>query len=122
MEITAKLIRLGNASEGTSQKGPWRKATAVFETQEQYPNTVAVDFFNTRLEEVAKIPLGSICKVKFDVSSREYNGKWYTNLNGSGVEVLQAHQQHQPEQRPIWDTPVPPIGQNDQLETEDLPF
>lgn len=123
MEITAKLISLGNATEGTSAKGPWRKATAVFETQEQYPKNIAVDFFNTRLEEVAKIPLGSICTVKFDISSREYNGKWYTNCGGYGIEV-QGHQQPQPQpqqQQSNWDAPIPPIGQAEE-EVDDLPF
>lgn len=125
MEVTAKLISIGNAAEGTSSKGPWRMAQAIFETQEQYSKTIAVDFFNTKLEEVTKIPLGSICVVKFDVSSREFNGKWYTNCKGYSIEVqgLQ-HYQSQPQsqpQQPSWDTPVPPLGQNEE-EVDDLPF
>ena len=109
MEVTAKLISIGNASEGTSAKGPWRMAQAIFETQEQYSKTIA------------KIPLGSICVVKFDVSSREFNGKWYTNCKGYSIEVqgLQ-HYQSQPQQ-PSWDTPVPPLGQTEE-EVDDLPF
>lgn len=133
MEITAKLISLGNATEGPSTKGPWRKATAVFETQEQFTKTIAVDFFNTKLEEVTKIPLGSVCIVKFDVSSREFNGKWYTNCNGFGVEVQgQSAPQgsipsssipSQQPQQPSWDTPVPPLGQTEGVEEpDDLPF
>lgn len=118
MEITGKLIKVCQATEGTSAKGPWRKATIVFETQDQYPKTVAVDFWNSHLEEATKIPLGTICKVRFDVSSREYNSKWYTNCTGLGIEVVGAAQavpQAQPQ--PNWDAPVEPLGEND-----DLPF
>ena len=146
MEITAKLISLGNATEGTSAKGPWRNATAIFETQEEYPKTIAVDFFNTKLEEVTKIPLGSICVVKFDVSSREFNGKYYTKLNGWLIvdpqqqqqTQQQPQQQRQPQQqqRPQQQRPAaqrppmrqqqrPPQQQNNNYEddySDDLPF
>lgn len=119
MEITAKLISLGNATEGTSAKGPWRKATAVFETQEQYPKNIAVDFFNTKLEEVTKIPIGSVCTVKFDVSSREFNGKWYTNCNGFGIEAVGQQPTHP---KNDFDKPLPPINQPTEEEETDLPF
>ncbi len=132
METTAKLTQITNATEGTSQKGPWRKATVVFETQEQYPKTIAVDFFNTRLEQATKIPLGTVCKVGFDISSREFNGKWYTNLNGFSIEAVamapseQAQQAYNPQptcqqpQQPSCDAPVPQLG--DDNENNDLPF
>lgn len=116
METKARLTQITNASEGTSAKGAWRKATAVFETQEQYPKTIAVDFFNSKLDEVTKIPLGTVCTVKFDISSREFNGKWYTNLSGFGIE---AQPQQQPQSyAPSW-TQEPPQQEE---EGDNLPF
>ena len=123
MELTARLTSLGQASEGTNKQGnPWRKATAVFETQEQYPKTIAVDFFNSRLEEAAKIPLGTVCKVNFDINSREYNGKWYTNLTGFGIEATGAAQAAQPQAayQQSFDRPLPPLAQAEPQ--DDLPF
>lgn len=120
MELTARLTSLANATEGVNQQGnPWRKATATFETGGQYPKTVAIDFFNTNLEAAARIPLGTVCKVKFDIQSREYNGKWYTNLTGFGIEAAQQPPQQQPQ--PSWDAPVPPLDQQPGVE-DDLPF
>jgi len=119
MEVTAKLIKIEAAQEGTSAKGPWRKAIAVFETEEQYPKTLAVSFFNSNLEEASKIPLGTTCKVKFDIKSREFNGKWYTDLNGFGIEAEGA--QAAPPQHDF-DKPLPPINQPTQEEETDLPF
>jgi hypothetical protein len=119
MEATAKLIKIEAAQEGTSAKGPWRKAIAVFETEEQYPKTLAVSFFNSNLEEASKIPLGTTCKVKFDIKSREFNGKWYTDLNGFGIEAEGA--QAAPPQHDF-DKPLPPINQPTQEEETDLPF
>lgn len=119
METKARLTQITNASEGTSAKGAWRKATAIFETQEQYPKTIAVDFFNAKLDEVTKIPLGTVCTVKFDISSREFNGKWYTNLSGFGIE---PQAQQQPQQQSL-DKPIPPLDQQEGIdENDDLPF
>ena len=124
MEITAKLISIGQAAEGVNKQGnPWRKATADFETEEQYPKTVAVDFFNANLDKVTQVAIGQTCIVKFDVQSREFNGKWYTNCTGFGIEVQgqQSTQPQQQPQQPSWDTPVPPLGQTEE-EVDDLPF
>ena len=127
MEITAKLISIGQAAEGVNKQGnPWRKATAVFETEEQYPKTVAVDFFNANLDKVTQVAIGQTCIVKFDVQSREFNGKWYTNCTGFGIEV-QGQQSTQPQQ-PSFDTPFPPLSQPAQAieptseDVDDLPF
>ena len=119
MEVTAKLIKIEAAQEGTSAKGPWRKAIAVFETEEQYPKTLAVSFFNSNLEAATKIPLGTTCTVKFDIKSREFNGKWYTDLNGFGIEAEGA--QAAPPQHDF-DKPLPPINQPTEEEETDLPF
>jgi len=120
METKARLTQITNASEGTSAKGAWRKATAIFETQEQYPKTIAVDFFNSKLDEVTKIPLGTVCTVRFDISSREFNGKWYTNLSGFGIE---AQTQQPPQQQPQNYAPSwAQEPQQDEAGQDDLPF
>lgn len=120
MEVTAKLIKIEAAQEGNSAKGAWRKALAIFETEEQYPKTLAIAFFNANLEEATKIPLGTTCKVKFDAKSREFNGKWYTDLTGFGIEAV--GQQPTPQQNDF-DKPLPPINQpTEEEETDDLPF
>lgn len=132
LQLTGKLISINNAQEGTSAKGAWRKANAVFETQEQYPKFVALEFWNAKLEEIVKIPLGTILNVKFDLESREWNGKWYTNAKGYAFDPYQSSthatpsepaatpsQAPQPQQPQIFDNPLPPLNEP---ETDDLPF
>lgn len=121
MEITAKLIQITNAQEGTSQRGPWRKAVAVFDTEGEHAKKIAVEFWNSDLDKATKIPLGSTCNVRFDVESREWNGKWYTNCKGFFVETIGEAQPQQPNND--WDKPVPPLDQQPGIdEQDDLPF
>ena len=74
MEVTAKLISIGNASEGTSAKGPWRMAQAIFETQEQYSKTIAVDFFNTYIQAGDDSNEDIIASVEYGLYAKDMGG------------------------------------------------
>lgn len=94
MEITGKLIQLGKVAEGKSQNGEWRKATAIFETDDKYPKNVAIVFWDNNkkkmLSDIERINIGSMVRVMFDLASREFNGKWYTDCTAYLVEPLNA--------------------------------
>lgn len=122
MEITAIYKGHGDATEGVAKStgNPWRKVTAIFETIEHYPKTLAVSFMNSGCEDVFKCRQGGLYRVRFDVESREYNGKWYTDLRGWSLtpEVSQtqgyATPQGQPAAQPRSFDPTP--------QPDDLPF
>ena len=78
---------------GTSARGEWHSQNVVFEMQNNspYPRKVSVKFFNKR-DEVARLVTGAAYKVTFDVESREYQGRWYTDVVGRRVEPKEAAQ------------------------------
>ena len=78
---------------GTSARGEWHNQNVVFEmkTSSQYPRKVSVKFFNKR-DEVARLVVGAAYNVTFDVESREYQGRWYTDVVGRRVEPKEAAQ------------------------------
>ena len=59
MKETLKLVRIGETTEGQGKNGPWRKTTGVFETIGEYPKTIAISAFNSRIDELFAIPIGS---------------------------------------------------------------
>ena len=81
---------------GTSARGEWHNQNVVFEmkTNSQYPRKVSVKFFNKR-DEVARLVVGSSYNVTFDVESREYQGRWYTDVLGRRIEPKEAAQMAQ---------------------------
>ncbi len=83
---------------GTSARGEWHNQNVVFEmkTSSQYPRKVSVKFFNKR-DEVARLVVGAAYNVTFDVESREYQGRWYTDVVGRKVEPKEAAQMAQPQ-------------------------
>lgn len=80
MEINGKLILLLPAQSGTGKNGPWKKNDFVIETSDKFPKKVCISAWNELSDQVEKITIGTDLKVSFDVSSREYNGRWYTDV------------------------------------------
>ena len=69
------------ATSGQSARGAWQRQEVIFDIkgQSQYSRKICVVFFN-KPEEVARLTVGSEYTVSIDVESREYNGKWYTDV------------------------------------------
>ncbi|MBE6198564.1 MAG: DUF3127 domain-containing protein [Alistipes sp.] len=86
---------------GTSARGEWHSQNVVFEmqTNSNYPRKVSVKFFNKH-DDVARLVVGAAYKVTFDVESREYQGRWYTDVLGRRVEPKEAAQMAQPQSEP----------------------
>ena len=85
MEVTGKIIQKLPLQEGTSKAGnAWKKQIYVLETiNESFPRKVAFDFFGDRVTEFDAIcEVGNVITLSFDIESREYNGRWYTDIRG----------------------------------------
>ena len=80
MEIIGKVVRLGTLTEGTSARGPWRKQELIIETEEQYPRTVCLICWTNQIDEIQKFAPGQTIKAQIEISSRAFNGKWYTDV------------------------------------------
>ena len=82
---------------------------------------IAVSAFNGWAEALAKCQPGAVYDIKFDIESREWNGKWYTDINLFSIAVhatMPTAQQSQPAPAPAL-----PIEQQPGIEeTDDLPF
>lgn len=87
MEIQGKIIAALPEVTGISKTtgNPWKKRDYVLETHDQYPRKVAFDLFGDKVDQYP-LEVGEEVVVSFDIESREYNGRWYTNLRAWKVE------------------------------------
>ena len=67
MEIIGKVVRLGNLTEGTSARGPWRKQELIIETEEQYPRTVCLICWTNQIDEIQKFAPGQTIKAQIEL-------------------------------------------------------
>lgn len=98
MEISGKIIAVLPLQSGTSKAGrAWKKQEYVLETQDTYPRKVKFDFFGDRVDQYP-LAIGDDVTVSFDIESREFNGRWYTDIHGWKAEKGAA----------TTDGPIPP--------------
>lgn len=87
MEITGKIIAVLPEQSGTSKAGnEWKKQEYVLETHDQYPKKVCFQLFGADRIAQANIQPGEEVTVSFDIESREWQGRWFTNINAWKVD------------------------------------
>ena len=87
MDITGKVIAVLPEQGGMSAKGTeWKKQEYVIETFDQYPKKICFQIFGADKITQAAIKAGETVKVFFDIDSREYQGRWYTNISAWKVD------------------------------------
>jgi len=91
MRINGKITVVLPLQEGTSAKGTaWSKQTAVVEESEgQYPQSLSFDMMG---DKIVPLTVGQQVEVDFDTKAREYQGKWFNNVNSWKVTVICATQ------------------------------
>lgn len=122
MEITGKIIAVLPEQGGTSKNGnEWKKQEYVLETYDQYPKKVCFQIFGADRIAQADIKLGEDVNVFFDIDSREYQGRWYTNISAWKVERVAMQSSPEAVASPIGNPPAAPdFGPANPV--DDLPF
>jgi len=79
LELTGKIVQILPEKSGTSARGPWRKQEYILEVPGDYPKQVCFMVWGDRIDQLA-IRQGQELCVSVDLESREYNGRWYTDV------------------------------------------
>jgi hypothetical protein len=86
MQLTAKLTQLLPIQTGTGKNEEWKKQDIIVETDGQYPKKVCVSIWGDKINE-GQLQIGNSLQIDFDIESREYNSKWYTDIKAWKIEV-----------------------------------
>lgn len=95
MKTFAKVTELCPIFSGTSDNGnSWEKQIVVFETLSLEPQTLAVGFMGERKTKQSKVlHVGQNVELNFAIRCRQYNGSWYTQLDGISVRPMESKPQ-----------------------------
>jgi len=86
MQLTAKLTQLLPIQTGTGKNGEWKKQDIIVETDGQYPKKVCISIWGDKINE-QQLSIGNTLTIDFDIESREFSGRWYTDLKAWKIEV-----------------------------------
>jgi hypothetical protein len=122
MEFEGKVLEILPPTSGQSARGTWERQVVVFEQpNKQYGKEIAVTFMN-KAQDVASLRIGEAYIVSFDIESRKYLDRWYTDVRAWRVQPTQ----HNSQQPPMHD--LPPILEETPMTSasagviDDMPF
>ena len=126
MEFEGVVFDILPAASGTSARGEWTRQEVIFDVLDgQYTRKVVVTFFNKE-NDVKSLVKGQSYTVSINIESREYNGRWYTNVNGWRVQSKSAAapmpEAPMPAAMPSMPTSEAPSYSAAAEEVDDLPF
>lgn len=114
LEVQGKITKILDKQTGTKKdgSGEWVNQSFLVETDAQYNNLYCFEVFgDEKVEKLNKYnKVGDSVSVEFNVSTNEWNGKYFTSLQAWKVMKSESNQ-----------TPDQPQEQAGQL-NDDLPF
>ena len=87
LELSGKVVHLLAEQTGTGKNGQWSRQDLVIETEEQYPRKVCLSAWGEKVSLIRNLKPGTPVKVSFQAESREFNGRWYTDLKLWKIEL-----------------------------------
>ncbi|NQY08341.1 MAG: DUF3127 domain-containing protein [Flavobacteriales bacterium] len=116
--ITGKITDILNVESGTSKAGKeWKKQNFVVDTGAQFNPSVCFNLFGEeKIAVLQNFAVGQEVEVAFNVSSREFNGKYYHNIDAWKINAVAAGSADAGAPPPV-ETDIPAATDED-----DLPF
>ena len=118
LSVKGKLSRKLSVESGTSKAGKeWKKQSFLIDTGAQYNPEVCFQLFGEdKIQLIENLNEGEEIDVSFNLSSREWNGKWFTSADAWRIEKVDGLNEVTVDDSDI------PIFKNNQTEEDDLPF
>ena len=124
LELEGRIARKLPVQQGTSARGAWAKQEFIFEYQEgNFPSQICMNVWGEdKVRDLDKYQVGDKVRISFNLSSREYNGRWYTDVRAWRIEPATPVQPQAPAM-PDYAAPLPSVDDmSSPLSDDDLPF
>ena len=123
MELTGKIINILPLLTGAGKNGSWKKQEFILETNTQPPRKVCFSAWGDKIDQF-NLSIGDDLVVSFDIESREYNGRWYTEVKAWKVTIQNQEKNDDSARK----SEIGPVSGISSIETQedglpdDLPF
>jgi len=85
LKIHGTVTALLEPQTGESAKGSWTKQEFILETEnDKYPKSVCIEIWGDKVEPPQ---VGDVVICSINVESREYNGRYYTNVRAWKIDL-----------------------------------
>jgi len=122
-----RLVQVLEEVSGVGKTGnSWKKQSFVVELDgsSTYPKKVCLTAWGDKVDTLKRLTIGDRISAAFDVESREYQGRWYTDLKAWKIDV-EANRSTGGGVDPFDGVDVPPLDNSSPAslpDENDLPF
>ena len=115
LSIKGKITKKLEIESGTSKAGKeWKKQSFIIDTGSQYNPEICFQLFGEdKIQILENYSEGDKVDVSFNLSSREYNGRYFHNVDAWKVESIEETSNANNEELPDFES---------SSEEDDLPF
>ena len=113
LEFKGKVVHVGEAEQVTDSFK--KRILVVSDEHPDYPQTVPFEFTQNNVDKLDSVAIGDNVIVSFNLRGREWQGKYFANIQGWKLEVLNAD---------AVTTPLPsaPVIQTNVEKDDGMPF
>lgn len=100
--VEGRIIQKLDIESGQSARGPWQKQNFIIETTDsQFPRKVCIGLWTNQIPILQSYQIGDMIRAYINIESREFNGRWYTDVRAWKLEnpaMVAMPQQGMPQQ------------------------
>ena len=117
LKITGEVTNVLQEETGTGKNGTWRKRAFILKTPGDYPKEICIIQWGDSIDKF-NVQSGETITAHIDIQSREYNGRWYTDVKAWKIEGQGGGARASLNDEP----PLPEHPEDFDSEDEALPF
>jgi hypothetical protein len=123
LSIKGRITKKLPVENGVSKAGKsWEKQSFVIDTGAQYNPEICFQLFGAeKIQVLNNFSENDQVEVHFNLSSREYNGRYFHNIDAWKIENLNESQQNTAHEAAPIDE-LEPFSSSDSNDSGDLPF
>tara|TARA_X000001382_G_scaffold101953_2_gene76660 strand:- start:1773 stop:2108 length:336 start_codon:yes stop_codon:yes gene_type:complete len=85
--IKGTLVKVLEKETGTTKEGKeWSKKAFIVKTEDKFPKEVCFTLFGEKVSLLDSHSIGSQVEVHYNLSSREFKGKYYHNIDAWKID------------------------------------
>ena len=112
--VEGRIIQKLDVESGQSARGPWQKQNFIIETTDsQFPRKVCIGLWTNQIPILQSYQIGDMIRAYINIESREFNGRWYTDIRAWKLEnpaLVAMPQQGMPQQGMPYTQPMAQPG------------
>jgi single-stranded DNA-binding protein len=90
LEIAGKIDQIFEPVTGESRNGAWSKQEFIIQTFDTYPKPIHCSVWGDKIDQLGRFKAGDAVRISINIESREYNGRWYTDIRAWKIDAFQA--------------------------------